>query len=163
MRHPLYRLPATEEIAGDIGTQHLINPLGGQVFHGALRKQDPGVVNQRGQRLPRRSIPSNIAITCASSLISARSATALPPDDNLVDHRRRRANVVMIIHRHGIPFLRQQQRRRLTYSAAGAGNQCYPILPPKNKGAAAPLKIVQSANYWYSLIGTQEQNRLRSP
>ncbi|AFQ64147.1 hypothetical protein A79E_0769 [Klebsiella pneumoniae subsp. pneumoniae 1084] len=48
----------------------------------------------------------------------------------------------MVIDRHGISFLRQQQRRRPAYAAARAANKSYShTFPPKNKGAAAPLKV----------------------
>ena len=44
----------------------------------------PALLTSAVSGSPMRSIASNIAITCASSLMSARSAVALPPDATMV-------------------------------------------------------------------------------
>ena len=143
MRHALYRLTTTEEVAGDVGGQHAVNTLGAQALHRTLGKQDPGIVDQCRQRFAH-------AVNRLKHRHHLRFIADIRPQrrgfaarfNNGIDHFGGGVNVVMIINRDGIPFLRQQQRRRPAYAAARAANKSYRhTFPPKNKGAAAPLKV----------------------
>ncbi len=143
LRHALYRLTTTEEVAGDVGGQHAVNTLSAQALHRTLGKQDPGIVDQCRQRFAH-------AVNRLKHRHHLRFIADIRPQrrgfaarfNNGIDHFGGGVNVVMIINRDGIPFLRQQQRRRPAYAAARAANQSYRhTFPPKNKGAAAPLKV----------------------
>ncbi|MOA05859.1 hypothetical protein D3C78_1254690 [compost metagenome] len=46
MRHALHRLAATEKITGNVGAQHLVDALGGQLLNARLLKQNTGIVDQ---------------------------------------------------------------------------------------------------------------------
>ena len=143
MRHALDRLAAAEEIAGHVGRQHAVNALGAQALHRTLGKEDPGVVDQRRQRLAHavNRLKHRHHLRFIADVRPQRRGFAARRQ-NGIHHLGGGVNVVMVIDRHGIPFLRQQQRRRPAYSAARAAYQIDShTFPPKNKGAAAPLKV----------------------
>ena len=133
MRHALYRLTTTEEVAGDVGGQHAVNTLGAQALHRTLGKQDPGVVDQRRQRLAHAvdRLKHRHHLRFIADVRPQRRGFAARRQ-NGIHHLGGGVNVVMVIDRHGIPFLRQQQRRRPAYAAARAANKSYShTFPPK--------------------------------
>ena len=140
--HAFYRFPAAEEVARDVGRQDAVNALGGEILNGGLLKQNPRIIDQRGQRLAftieavkHRQHLSFITDVCPNG----KGFTARL--NNLVDHVRCGLNVVMIVHRHGVAFAGQLQRSGLPYAPAGAGHKCnaHFLLPIKKPGGGFAL------------------------
>jgi hypothetical protein len=138
-----------------------------RLLNGGLLKQNPGIIDQRGQRLTftieavkHRQHLRFIADICAHG----KRFTARVND--LVDHVRCGLNVVVIVHRHGVTFAGQLQRGGFPMPRLAPVTSAIAIASPNKSRVALtpyPAYVTTAEYYWYSLIGTQEQNRLRSP
>ncbi len=125
-RHAFHRLAATQEVTGDVGTEHLIDALGGQLFNVRLPEQNAGVVDQRAERaqpsIQRSEHRHHLRFIGHIGLQRQRLA-ALRLD--LRHHLARRIFVTQVIHAHRIALPGQQQGGRAANPPACAGYQCH--------------------------------------
>ena len=126
LRHALHRLAATQEIPGDVGAEHLIDALGGQLFNVRLPEQNAGVVDQRAERAqPGIQRPEHCHHLRFIGHVGLQRQRLAALRLNLRHHLPRRTFVAQVIHAHRIALPGQQQSGRAANSPACAGHQCH--------------------------------------